>query len=603
MFVSEDNSPLLGCYGDPIARTPNIDKFAEKGVRFDNAYANAPVCAPSRSTIITGVYPTSMGTQHMRCENQIPEAFRFFPNYLHDAGYFTTLRLKRDYNIPNQVGTWDIDDWWHLEDAFKGKKEEQPFFLFYNTWMTHEGKVHDDGATLESYFRSTFENDSSINDSLKKFNPFNPDQINIPEYQPNIRALKQDWANYYRCIEMMDYEFGRMLGYLEQHGLMENTIIIYMSDHGGVLPRSKRFTYETGLKVPLIVYCPEKYKSLVKFPMKKASDQLVEFADLAPTVLTLAGLTPPEYMVGEDFLSSNKTNDVAFGFRGRMDESYDMVRTIKFNNFRYIRNYMPFRPSGQNIQFFWKMPSVQAWEKAYLNGECNAKSAAFFESKPIEELYDVVNDPENTINLVNDPLYAGILTELRTKNIEFLKKHYDSGFIPEGELYKRSKEFNIPIYNLVRENKKELFQAINASHIATNNPKPDDLIPLLKSKYPAVRFWGATGSIMLKAENLKIKKYLIELLNDRSEDVIVMASEALYLMGGEEKATNSIRLMLNSQNPYVVLRALNTIAACGIVNEDVLEKIGTLKTEGLKEHIYEYINKKSDYILNRELSN
>ena len=218
-LVSEDNSPFIGAYGDTLAKTPNIDRLAGEGILFENAFANAPVCAPSRSTLITGMYATSLGTQHMRCLNPIPNFVRFFPAYLKEAGYFTTNRQKTDYNTYLQEGVWD-NDWWDWKDAFRGKADGQPFFLMYNTWMSHEDKIHSDENAIEYYretLRALFGREFSpeeIGDSLRSFS-FKTGDIPLPPYHPPVEAMYSDWARYYNRIQMMDQEIGIVLSLLE----------------------------------------------------------------------------------------------------------------------------------------------------------------------------------------------------------------------------------------------------------------------------------------------------------------------------------------------------------------------------------------------------
>jgi len=252
-LISEDNSPFIGVYGDSLAKTPNIDHLASQGILYENAFSNAPVCAASRSTLITGMYATSLGTQHMRCLNPVPDFVRFFPAYLKEAGYYTTNRKKTDYNIPLQDGVWD-NDWWDWKDAFNGMAKDQPFFMMYNTWMSHEDKIHSDEKAFEYYretLRALFGHEFSpeeIEDSLRRFN-FKTGDIPLPPYHPPVEDMYSDWARYYNRLQMMDQEIGMVLSLLEEKGLLDNTIVFYFSDHGGVLPRSKRFPFESGLKV------------------------------------------------------------------------------------------------------------------------------------------------------------------------------------------------------------------------------------------------------------------------------------------------------------------------------------------------------------------
>lgn len=593
-IVSEDNSPLLGCYGDSLAITPNIDQLASKGILYKNAFANAPVCAPSRSTMITGMYPTSIGSQHMRSLVNVPNDVKFFPKYLKDAGYYTTLRKKRDYNIPKQEGTWNKDDFWNLEDALSDKTEGQPFFMFYNTWMSHESKIHD-RTDLIDYFKATFENDPNIDSTIASFRDVDPNKIRIPAYQPNIEGMRNDWAWYYKALEMMDYEVGQVLKYLKDENLIENTIVIYSSDHGGVLGRSKRFNYESGLHIPMIVSIPKKYQHLASQFKGETTNRIVTFVDMAPTLLSLANITKPKNMVGKAFLGNyeEKGDTIAFGFRGRMDEAYDMVRTLRNKQFRYIRNYIPYRPNGQHIEYLWKATSMKAWEESYNNGTCTDLQKSFFEPRPPEELYDIKNDPDNIYNLAENTNYTEQLLQFRKINKEYALEYLDSGFFPEGELWKRSNGGEIPYIEIIKKNKKECLEAIEAAETATISPTPNNLLPLLNSPYASVRFWAATGCIILKEDALALKDSLIKLLDDESSDVAVTSAEALYQFGENEIAINSLKKSLSNENKFVQLRALNVIINQKIIDDNLFIKIKALDQSD------EYIKKASAYILRK----
>ena len=563
-LVSEDNSPFIGAYGDTLAKTPNIDRLASEGILLENAFANAPVCAPSRSTLITGMYATSLGTQHMRCLNPIPNFVRFFPAYLKEAGYFTTNRKKTDYNTYLQEGVWD-NDWWDWKDAFRGKADGQPFFLMYNTWMSHEDKIHSDENAIEYYretLRALFGREFSpeeIGDSLRSFS-FKTGDIPLPPYHPPVEAMYSDWARYYNRIQMMDQEIGIVLSLLEKQGLLENTIVFYFSDHGGVLPRSKRFPFESGLKVPLIIRFPEKYQNLAPGKPGQKTDQLVSFVDLAPTVLNLAGIHPPEYMEGNAFIGTKekKTERLAFGFRGRMDERYDMVRTLRDQNFRYRLNFMPHRMDGQHIQFLWKAPSMQAWENAFQQGETNRIQSRFFAPKVQEELYDIHKDPHCIHNLALDPANAGLVRGYRKKVTDQMNKTFDTGVIPEALMMELSKG-STP-YNYAHELGKNYSDILNAALLATAGKRENlsQLQAMLNHDHPAIRYWGATGCVVLREGAMELKDPLISLLDDEHITVRIVAAEALYKLGENRKALQTLQNILITQFQSLLVKEKET---------------------------------------------
>ncbi|HEY9560635.1 MAG TPA: sulfatase, partial [Anseongella sp.] len=316
-LVSEDNGPFLGCYGDTFATTPNLDRLASEGILYKNAISAAPVCAPSRSTLITGMYPTSLGTLHMRSRYPVPEFVRFFPRYLREAGYYTTNNSKKDYNTIDQPDAWDESS---KTATYMNRPEGKPFFAVFNTSISHESSIH------------------KPLDSLRH----NPEQAPLPPYHPETPEMKHDWAQYYDKMEAMDRWVGEKLRELEEAGLADNTIVFYYSDHAGILGRSKRYLYESGLRVPLIVRFPEKYAHLAPGKPGTRTDRVVSFIDLPPSILSLAGIDVPEYMQGEAFLGGQQTQprEYAFSFRGRMDGRIDLGRTVRDTQYRYIRNFM-----------------------------------------------------------------------------------------------------------------------------------------------------------------------------------------------------------------------------------------------------------------------
>lgn len=599
-FVSEDNSPLLGVYGDSLAHTPTLDSFGRAGIVFDNAFSNAPVCAPSRSTLITGVLPVTLGSEHMRSKVEIPGHIRFFPQYLREAGYYNSLRLKRDYNIPSQDSTWAIDEWWLTEDALPGRAPDQPFFIFYNTWMTHEGRIHNPDKKWD-YFRNTFEDlPPAAQDSLIALVPeTRPEQVVVPPYLPDEPAVREDLALYYDAMAMLDLEFKRFLDKLEAMGEMDRTIIIYSSDHGGVMGRSKRFTFESGLRVPMLMWFPEQYRHLAPAEMGSRVEQPVTFLDLIPTMLKWAGAEVPGYLQGESVAGEdiNQIDPYAFGFRGRMDESYDLIRTIRDKRFRYIRNYMPFRPSGQHVQYLWKAANVQAWEAARQSGTLDTVQGQFWAARPAEELYDTEADPHNVRNLADDPAYAEVLQRMRADLREYNLRHRDIGFLPEGLLYKRYQQ-DSALY-MEQGEAAPLEAVIYAADYATLSPTPDSLAALLQSEHAAIRFWGAAGALHLGGAAEGLQDALRQRLGDESGDVRSLVAEALYRLGGREAAVGALGGLLGSDNPFVVLRALNTLEAIGTLPPSLRQQVANLPASPVAEEL-NYIQWKAQFLLSRE---
>ena len=313
--------------------------------------------------------------------------------------------------------------------------------------------------------------------------------------------MRHDWAQYYDKIEDMDSEVGAFLKELDESGQAENTIVMYYGDNGGVLARSKRFVYETGTLVPFVIRIPEKYKYL--FPAKKPGDKvdrLINFVDLAPTLLSIAGVPIPEYMQGDAFLGKQKTQDPEYTYmsRQRMDEHYDLVRAVRDKEFRYIRNYMPFRITMQHVNYLFLAPSAQSWEDAFKAGKTNEVQSRFFHTKPVEELYDSEKDPWEINNLAADPAYSDVLLRMRKAETDWMRKIKDVGLIPETEyeIFAGDKS----MYDYMRSADCPFEELMEASDLATLGGKNDlnTFIQYLKNDNSAIRYWGATGLLILK---------------------------------------------------------------------------------------------------------
>ena len=541
-IVSEDNSPFFGCYGDEFATTPTFDKLATEGVLYENAFANAPVCAPARSTIITGMYPPSMGTQNMRSRYPTPESIKFFPQYLREAGYYCTNNSKEDYNMIKPEGVWDESS---RKAHYKNRTNGQPFFAIFNLTVSHESSIHK----------------SIPNDSLRH----DPAKVKLPPYHPDTPEMRHDWAQYYDKIEDLDGQVDLILKELEDSGLAGNTIVGYYGDHGGVIARSKRFVYESGTHVPMIWRFPDQYKHLAPAKSGAKLDRLVSFVDLAPTMLSLAGIDVPDYMQGKAFLGDQQTQprEYVHLFRGRMDERIDMVRAVRDKQFRYIKNYMPHRIYGQYIEYLWRAPSCKSWEEAYKAGNCNKIQSAFWEQKPPEELYDVILDPWEVNNLADDPKYADILERMRGEKARWMTEIQDTGLMPEGEMSTRNATQSS--FDYVHSDAYSFEKIKTAADISTmrNANKLNEIIGFLKDENPLVRYWGATGCLILGEAAKSAQNNLKELLDDTDPDVRIAAAEALCNLGQSGVATPVLIEALNEENLMVRVHVLNSLEILG----------------------------------------
>ncbi len=431
-ITCEDMSPRLSCYGDPIALTPNIDNLASQGIRFTNAYSVSGVCAPSRAALITGLYPTSFGAQHMRTLSRTasldritdpellaipvyeavpPPQARTYAELFRQAGYYTTNNVKTDYQFHVPITAWDESSnqahWRNRED------KSQPFFSVFNIMETHESRVWGHAS--------------------KKI-LVDPDDIELPPYYPDSPVIRQDMAIHYSNIMRMDSIVGTILHELREDGLEDNTIIFFYSDHGDGLPRMKRWTYDSGLHVPLIVKFPDGHAA------GTVNDRLVSFVDFPATALSLAGLDVPEYMHGRPFLGDGAVapREYVFAARDRMDPALDCIRTVRDKRYKYSRNYMPERPYVQFLPYRDQMPLMQElFEFRSANKLDSVQMLWFRNNKPGEELFDLEVDPHEIHNLADRPEYQEIKNRLGRALDGWIELTNDPLTLPEPELVKR----------------------------------------------------------------------------------------------------------------------------------------------------------------------
>lgn len=424
----EDMSLDLGCYGDAYAIAPHLDRLATQGVRYTRAFTHAGVCAPSRSGLITGMYPSSIGTHHMRCKGVPPPQVRCFTEYLRAAGYYCTNRQKTDYQFDPPSTAWDEcgpDAHW------RGRDPKQPFFAVINLTVTHESQA-----------RSSMEGVWAPLDTLAPNDRHDPDRAELPPYYPDTPEVRKDWAQYHDTVTLMDRQAAGILEELEADGLAANTIVWFWADHGRGLPRAKRWLYDSGIHVPLIIRVPEALRELAapgrpeRLAPGAVNDELVAFVDFAPTMLALAGVALPEHFQGRPFLGPHETppRSYVYGARDRMDEAYDVIRAVRDERFKYIRNYMPHVGYGQNIDYMNMMPTMKEMRRLNAEGGLTGAQKLYFrETKPIEELYDTLEDPHEVNDLAGDPTHHEVLERMRHAHLDWMREIGDIGLIPEPE--------------------------------------------------------------------------------------------------------------------------------------------------------------------------
>ena len=415
-IVGEDLGPQLRCYGDKQAITPNIDRFAAQGARYTHAFTHAPVCAPSRSGLITGRYPTEIGTHHMRSKLLKPPPA--FTSYLRAAGYYAAWPGKTDFNFDVPKEAFDMTSDW-----LRRTPTNRPFFGYLNINVTHESQIR---ATPEQFAKNTAR--------LKPEERQAPRKMKVPPYYPDAPEVRRNMANYYELVTALDYRVGEILQRLEAVGLSGNTIVVFFGDHGWGMPRGKRWIYDSGMRVPLIVRWPGKLKG------GTTREDLVTFVDFAPTMLALAGAEIPAELTGRVFLGGNSGPErrYVFGHRDRMDETHDRIRCARDARYKYIRNYEPALPYAQRIQYMDEMPAMRVWREWNEAGKLKGPQEIFFSTtKPAEEFYDLEADPHEIKNLIGSTRHAAKIAELRKALEGWMAETKDLGAVPETELIAR----------------------------------------------------------------------------------------------------------------------------------------------------------------------
>ncbi|MEM7697116.1 MAG: sulfatase-like hydrolase/transferase [Verrucomicrobiota bacterium] len=556
-ITSEDNGPQLGCYGDDYAVTPNLDALAAKSLRYTRASSNAPVCAPARTTVITGIYPPATGAEHMRSMVRLPEGIEMFPVYLRELGYYTTNRSKEDYNVARNSEPWDVSSG---KGHWSDRAEGQPFFAVINETISHESKI-----------RNEMEDELRIHD---------PAKAPVPAYHPDTPEVRKDWAQYYDRITQMDALMGQHLADLEEAGLSEETIVVYWGDHGSGMPRSKRWPYNSGLNVPMMIHIPEKFALLRpdEYEAGGESDRRVSFVDLAPTMLSLVGIEPKEWMQGHAFAGEFEAEapKYSFGFRGRMDERIDLVRAVMGDRYVYLRHYHPHRIYGQYIQYMFQTPTTQVWHDLYEAGELNEAQSHFWERKPTEELYDLKNDRWEVNNLAESAEHAEVLAEMRGAANAWAAEIRDVGFLPEAEFHARAGE-DTP-YEMAKDTSRYDFDSVFAAAQLATSQQPaglPEILELLKSGDSGVRYWGAVGLLSAEEEGYEAgAAALRKALDDESGSVAVVAAESLARFGSEaDRAAALDRLIaLGDQAKGDVLVAIAANNAIDYIDDDAASR-------------------------------
>ena len=566
----EDISPSLGCYGEKAAITPNLDKFATEGVRYDRAFSVAGVCAPSRSSMATGMYPSTLGSHLMRCSVSLPPFVKCFSDYLRQAGYYCTNNAKTDYNFPVPKTAWDLSSakaHWRLRPAGK------PFFSVFNLEVTHESRVMLKDEKYEAVVKS-----------LKPEERRNPFEIPLPAYFPDTAGARMEWAHYHELITVMDRQFAAKLKELEADSLADDTIVFFWSDHGHANPRGKRYIYEAGTRVPLIVRIPEKYRVNGQGKPGSVDNQLLMLMDLGPTVLNLAGAAVPGHMQGRAFLGPRLSPQRRYvhAIRDRMDERYDCMRGVRDSRFHYIRNYEPQKPYWQPLGYPEPFEVLQDWQRLKAVNQLSPEAALFMrDTKPVEELFDVETDPFEVRNLADAPEHASTLKRMRDQHERWKAETRDLGLVPEAELAAREQQYGNR-WSIARQPSWESLRGRLEAANALLAPGPLDgeaLTKALEDEDGAVRYWAYTALGTSKDRVETHKKVLAKALSDATPIARVAAARALLARLADGAAFKVLVREAKSKDEWIRLAALQALDETGQTNPPAPAVFETAKSD------------------------
>ena len=547
-IVSEDNSKHYLKLFDPSGATaPNIQKLAAEGLVFDHAFSCSPVCSVARTTLATCVYAPRLGTQYHRKTQpaSMPAGWRMFPAYLRDAGYYATNNSKKDYNAVEGNGVWDESSGkagWRNRPS-----KDTPFFHMESHGASHESSLH----FPESQMTSATETDRT--------------QVAIAPYHPDTPMFRYTYARYHDRMHRVDEIVGNTVAKLEEDGLLEDTFIFYFGDHGGVLPRSKGYIYESGLHVPLVVRVPEKWKHLVDAERGERVNGFVSFVDFGATVMHLAGAQVPKHIDGKPFLGTGiemdevNARDETFGYADRFDEKYEMCRSLRKGRYKYMRNYQGYYPDGLQNNYRYRMIAFSEWRQLYRDGKLNAVQSRFFEGKPAEMLFDVEADPHETTDLAGEAAHAETLLDLRKRLADRVAAMPDLSFFPESVMVAEALDDPIAFG---RKHKAEIGRLIGVAELAVLpfDEAEAKLIAAIDSDDPWQRYWALTDCAVFGEKAKPLVDKAKAALNDQQPLVRLRAAEFLAIVGAADPRPTLLDILKTSDSYLVAAITLNSVA-------------------------------------------
>ena len=570
LFVTwEDVSPRFGCYGDSLAHTPVVDGLAAHGLRYNSAFSVAGVCAPSRSAIMSGRWPISLGSHHMRSSVKLPPGLRCFPAYLRDAGYYCFNAGKTDYNFAAPADSWDVSK---KGASWKGRKPGQPFLGVYNFVQSHQGPS---------------QNEARASAQRRRLPPeivVKPNQVQVPPYYPDTPAVRQQIANVYNNIALTDVLTGRLLERLREDGLEEDTIIILYGDHGDGIPRVKGHLYYESLRVPLVVKIPERFRYEGLPPPGTVIDELVSLMDLGPTVLSLAGIRPPAEMDGRAFLGEHAAPAPRFQYahRDRINSAYNFERTVYDGRWHYIRNLRPDLATHPPIRGHEQAPALVDARTAFREGTLSGPVAGWLaDHGEAEALYDIQQDPHCVNNLAASPEHLDVLQEMREALRDWQIREHDLGFLPESLMIRRARQAGYPA---------RLYSKSDAGFVRLYDLAlawQDDesgygrLVDSLNARDSVYRYWAVLGLGSLNEAPPEAVQLLEERLADADGAVARVAVWSLHRLGStNSRSLEVLRRVLKRGNYAERLEAIQIAREIGPAAASLkpeLEHLASLK--------------------------
>jgi uncharacterized sulfatase len=575
-ITCEDTSPHLGCYGDAEATTPNLDRLAAEGVRFTRAHHVHAVCAPARTAVITGMYPTSLGCNHMRCKGRLPAHVKPFPYYLKQAGYYCTNNVKTDYNFH-----WDEVEVWHENSVtahWRNRPDRgQPFFAVFNVTLTHESQV----------WR---ENHAAVVRNLSEDLLHAPATMKLPSYYPDTPKVRETMARQYDVITAMDVEVGRILGELDDDDLTQDTIVFFWSDHGDGLPRAKRWLYASGTHVPMIMRIPERFREGGYGLAGTIDYRLISMIDLAPTMLRLAEVAFPTHMHGRPFLGEDQPEPrrYVYAARDRIDERYDMVRSVRDDRFLYLRTYMPWYSALRVLDYAEKNEIRQEMRRLFVAGRLMPAAAQYFSGpRPSEQLFDSQADPDEVKNLADEPGYAADLRRLSAECDRWMLAVGDAQLVPEPLLEaadeRAGNRRSVIAGRDGTERVRRLMRVADAVGRGTTNTA--SLTGYLSDADPAVRWWAAMGLGNDGSVAVGAVAALRQAAEDEAMVVRVAAARALDRAGHTSEALPVLTAALNDRTPSTRLWAITVLDEMDARARPVIDVIRAAASRQADEYV------------------